>query len=83
MIEELECELTREIEERWFAGETIQGINFYLNDAVSITLGPHSGEGGAVISLLRLNPEPEYLIELGSGLGDIEVFQSHLVKCGT
>ncbi len=76
-------EVPREIEESWFAGETIRGINFCLNDAVSITLGPHSGECGAVISILRLTPEPEYLIELGSGKGDIKVTQSKLVKCDT
>jgi len=83
MTEELGCEVPREIEQRWFADETIQGVTFYLNDAVSVALGPHAGECGAVISLLRLMPEPEYLIELGSGLGDIKVFQSNLLKCDT
>jgi len=29
-----------------------------------------------VTTLLRLKPEPEYLVELGSGKGDIKVFQS-------
>jgi len=83
MAEELECEVPREIEDRWFAGDAIQGIAFYLNDSVSVSIGPHAGKAGSVISLLRLTPEPEYLIELGSGLGDIKVFQSKLVKCDT
>jgi hypothetical protein len=68
----------REVEDCWYVGNRIEGIDFYYNDAVLVAEGANSGEGGAVVSLLRLNPEPEYLIELGSGAGDIKVFQSNL-----
>ncbi len=80
MNEELEPEIPREIEERWFTGETILNIKFHLNEEVSITHGTHSGKAGAIISLLRIKPEPEYLVELGTGEGDVKVFQSKLQK---
>lgn len=52
---------------RWFAGEEIAGVEYVLNDSVEIVEGEHAGEFAAVISLERLNPEPAFLIELGSG----------------
>lgn len=68
----------REIEEHWSAGDRIDGIDFYYNDAVSVTDGPHIGKIGVVVSLTWLQPEPQYLIELGDGTGDIRVVQSKL-----
>ena len=80
MNEELEPDVPREIEERWFAGETILNIKFRLNDEVSIRQGIHTGKAGAIITLLRIKPEPEYLVELGTGEGEVKVFQSKLQK---
>jgi hypothetical protein len=83
MHDDVGFEVPREVEDRWYASDRIEGVDFYINDAVSITDGSHSGEGGAVISLLRLKPEPEYIVELGSGDGDIKVFQSRLRRLPT
>lgn len=78
MYDDVDLEVPREIEDRWYAGQRIIGVDCYVDDAVSVVDGPHSGKIGTVISLLRMNPEPEYLVELGSGAGDIKVFQSRL-----
>jgi hypothetical protein len=80
---EEETGITIATENSWFAGETIPGIRFYLNDPVSVVAGQHIGKAGSVIALLRLKPEPEYLIEMGSGEGDIKVFQSRLESSDT
>lgn len=72
--------IPHEIDEKWFANEPIDGVHFGLNDSVYIIAGQHAGKGGAIISLSKLVPEPEYVVELGSGEGDIKVFQSKLEK---
>lgn len=72
--------IPHDIDEKWFSNEPIDGVAFGLNDSVSIIAGPYAGKGGAIIFLSRLVPEPEYYIELGSGEGDIKVFQSNLRK---
>ena len=56
------------------AGEILPGVMFSLNQPVDVETGLGSQKGGSVISLLSLEPEPKYLVELGSGT-DIEVFQ--------
>jgi hypothetical protein len=80
MAEELESEVPREIEERWTFGEAIQDIKFSINEVVSVALGRHADKVGTVIALLRLTPEPEYLVEVETGEGAIKVFQSKLLK---
>ena len=67
----------KEIEELWFNSEPVPGAAFQLNDEVLITSGTLKGEKGAAISLLALEPEPVYLVELSSGAG-AEVAQSDL-----
>jgi len=78
MHDDLETDIPREVEDCWFSGQETPGILFHLHDSVSVKAGQHVGEAGSVIALLRLTPEPEYLVELGSGVGDIKVFQSKL-----
>jgi len=60
------------------AGEEIPGIDFGPNAAIEITEGPHAGDGGTIIVLLAVRPEPLYLVELRSGKGDVRVRQSAL-----
>ena len=67
----------KEIDELWFSFERVPGASFKLNDDVLITSGTHRGEWGAAISLLALEPEPVYLVELSSGF-DTEVAESAL-----
>jgi len=62
--------------ELWMAGTLPQGVGLRLNDAVKFRRGLAEGNG-TVISLLALEPEPRYLVELDSGR-DIEAFQSLL-----
>jgi hypothetical protein len=68
----------RGVGDRWLAGERLAGVNFAQNDAVEIVSGSEAGERGAIILLLDLEPEPLYLVELGSGRGDRKVRQSAL-----
>ena len=72
----------RGVGDRWLAGEKLAGVSFALNDEVEIVAGPEAGEGGAVILLLNIDPDPLYLIELGSGRGDRRVRQSALRTLG-
>lgn len=67
-----------EVPDRWYSGEPIPGLCFRLNDSVEITAGPHAGEGAAVISVEAVAPEVLYLVELGSGKGDLVLPEAHL-----
>lgn len=78
MHDDVGLRVPRDIDDRWYSGDRIEGVDFSLNDPVSVTNGPHTGKVGAVISLTGLLPEPEYLVELGDGAGDIRVPQSRL-----
>lgn len=64
--------------DRWLAGEAVPGVLFALNDSVRIVGGAHAGEGGSIILLIGIRPEPTYLVELGSGRGDVRLRQSEL-----
>lgn len=65
----------------WMAGKAPDGVDFHLNDAVEVVRGLSAGAKGCVISLLGLEPEPRYLVELSSG-SDIEVYQRQLRAAG-
>jgi hypothetical protein len=64
--------------DRWLAGEPIQGVQFEHNAPVEIVGGPHAGQTGSVAFLMNLDADPLYLVELGTGAGDIRVRQSSL-----
>src|SRR2546426_6208286 len=53
--------------ESWMAGDLPAGVNFGQNAPVKIRFGPRQGAKGTVISLVGLEPEPRFLIELASG----------------
>ena len=65
------------INDLWFRQQPIPGTTYLLNDPVRIVSGAHAGSSGAVIALLELEPEPLYLVELGTG-GDVRVPESVL-----
>jgi hypothetical protein len=75
---ELSSEVPPELEDRWLAEEQVESVRFCVNDTVTITHGFYTGAVGKITALLRLKPEPEYLIELGSGEGEVKVFESRL-----
>jgi hypothetical protein len=69
--------LTLEVINAWMAGSSPAGVHFQLNAAVKVLEDCAPPGLGSVISLLALEPEPRYLVELGSG-HDVEVSQSAL-----
>lgn len=60
--------------------EYIVGVHFRHNEPVAVVSGPHAGQQGSLVSLLTLEPEPEFTVEAESGQ-DIQVHQSNLGKC--
>jgi hypothetical protein len=62
---------------RWRAGDLPHGVAFDLNHRVRVISGRRSGKRGAVISLLGLEPEPLYRVELSSGEA-LEAYQRML-----
>lgn len=68
--------------DRWLAGERIPGVTFAHHESVDILTGPHAQERGAIVMLLGVDPEPVYLVELGSGRADVRVRQSGLRTVG-
>lgn len=55
----------------------IPGVLFEHNDYVHIVGGPHSGNSGSLVTVISLEPEPKFTLELESGF-DVEVMQSHI-----
>jgi hypothetical protein len=68
----------RGLGDRWLAGETVPGVAFAQHEPVDILVGARATERGAVVVLLGVDPEPVYLVELGSGRGEVRVRQSGL-----
>ena len=68
----------RELDDLWFSSQPISGVAFGLNDSVRIMSGEHAGELATVTSLMSLEPAPTYIVELGSGGGDVAVAESDL-----
>ena len=60
------------------AGEPGVGVRFALNEPVVIQAGPLAGTLGVVVSLVGLDPEPVYTVELGVGTRDVHVLESAL-----
>jgi hypothetical protein len=73
---------TRGLGDRWLAGEAIEGVLFAQHQSVSITEGPYSGESGSILLLMGVRPQPTYLVELGSGRGEVRVRQAELRAAG-
>jgi hypothetical protein len=59
--------------------EYIIGVNFRHNESVAVVSGPYAGEQGSLVSLVGLEPEPEFTLEAESGQ-DIQVRQSNLAR---
>lgn len=66
---------------RWVAGELPADVRFGMNAAVEVRSRPPYPAKGKVISLLGLEPEPRYLVELASG-DEIEARQVNLQEAG-
>ena len=69
----------REIEDKFFAGQRTEKTKFGINASVSILRGPNEGERGSVISVLSVEPQPRYLVELSNG-SDTQIDESDMAK---
>jgi hypothetical protein len=58
---------------------SIPGITFWHNDYVRVVSGTHSGSAGSLVTVLSLQPEPRFVLELESGF-DVEVYQSEIER---
>jgi hypothetical protein len=63
----------RELGGLWFSSRPTPGAAFGLIDSVRITSGEYAGEFATVTSLAALEPTPRYIVEPGSGGGDVAV----------
>lgn len=72
----------RGLGDRWLAGDAIPGVAFAHNQAVEILGGSRAHEHGTIALLLRIEPEPIYLVALGDGRGDVRARQSGLRSVG-
>jgi len=70
---------TAELAQRFLNRESIPGVYFQHNDRVRIASGEHLGKIGWLVTVLQLEPEPKYVVELESG-HDAKVLQSELRK---
>lgn len=68
---------TVDLENLFLSHLPISGVNFEHNDSVEIMSGEHEGKFGSLVSICALEPEPIFLIELGSGF-DIRALQSQI-----
>ncbi|QQS38097.1 MAG: hypothetical protein IPM56_09240 [Ignavibacteriales bacterium] len=68
----------KEIDLLWYDSQNVPGAVYKLNDSALINSGEHRGEYAAVISLVQLSPEPEYLVELGTDGSDLIIKESDL-----
>jgi hypothetical protein len=59
----------------------IEGVVYSHNDYVQIVNGAHAGKSGSLVTVLRLTPEPLFVVELESGF-DVEVCQSQIAATG-
>lgn len=71
------------IVEAFYAGARTEEVPFAINDSVDVVEGPHSGKGGAVISIESFRPDVTLLVELGDDGIDIIVPVSALRHHGT
>ena len=73
-----EMMLDQTILERWMAGAAVPGVRLALNEPVVITAGPLTGTLATVVSLVSLEPEPVYTVELRPGRAGVHLPDSAL-----
>lgn len=73
---------TLELNQAFLAGESIQGLRFRHNGYASVLSEPHAGLAGSLVSLLSLDLEAMFVIELEPGM-DAEVTQNDIQLANT
>jgi hypothetical protein len=69
--------IPKELWEAFFAGRRSSALPFVLNDTVEVLSGLLAGRGGAVISIVSVEPEMVLLVELGDG-SEVQLVAEHL-----
>jgi hypothetical protein len=64
-----------DLAQRFLNREPISGVLFQHNECVRITAGEHSGARGWLVTVLGLDPEPKFVLELESSGHAIQVLQ--------
>jgi hypothetical protein len=68
-----------DIEKAFFSGKRTAKTRFAVNDSVRVLDSEASDTFGSVVAIVELEPEPVYLVELGSApYGDLKVLESAL-----
>jgi transcription antitermination factor NusG len=57
--------------------EPTLGVRFAHNDYVRIVSGAYAGQSGSLVTVLSLEPQPQYIVELENGF-DAEILQSEI-----
>ena len=65
--------------DRWLAGDRPDGVHFSLHERVRVVDGPAAGRVGLVLLLVRVEPEPSYLVRLDDDGALRRLAQSRLV----
>ncbi len=71
-----------DIGQRFVNHEPIHGVTFEHNDYVLVTAGENSGRRGSLVTVVEMDPEPVYLVEIEWG-GDVRIPQSQLKHADT
>ena len=71
-----------DIGQRFLNHEPIPGVAFEHNDYVLVIAGENSGRRGSLVTVVEMEPEPVYLVEIEWG-GDTEIAQSQLTRADT
>ena len=67
----------REIAQAFLDQANIPGVLFSHRDAVRVLAGQHAGKVGELVTVVAVDPEPVYVVELTNGF-DVEVLQSEI-----
>lgn len=67
----------RDLGQAFLNQEPIDGVLYFHNDYVHVVAGLHAGKAGSLVTVLVLEPEPRFILELDSGF-DVEVVQSEI-----
>jgi hypothetical protein len=71
-----------ELESRWVTEAGIPGVDFGFSDLVRIKSGQYAGQAAEVISLLSIEAEPLYMVEIASNGKSVALSQSDLDPTG-
>ena len=60
--------ISKDIEDKFYEGIATKRTRFGINASVLIVRGPYQGQRGSILSLVTIDPQPRYLVELENGM---------------